>query len=63
MEKWYSVMIVNDDDCLVPIYFAKDKEVALSEFNFYSNKSCMEYKEHKQVIFSESTQVVTKVVD
>jgi hypothetical protein len=62
MEKWYSVMIVNDDDCLIPIYFAKDKEVALSEYNFYNTQSNMEHREHKKVIFSESTQIVTKVV-
>jgi hypothetical protein len=58
METWYSVMVVDNNDCLVPIYFAKDKQVALEEFGFYKTQSSMEHRGHKQVIFSESTQVV-----
>jgi hypothetical protein len=50
-------MVVDKYDCLVPIYFAKDKEIALEEYKFYSSQGSMEHRGHKKVIFSESTQV------
>jgi hypothetical protein len=57
METWYSVMAVNDDDCLVPIYFANDKETAEFEYKIYSSQSSMQHRGHKKVIFSVSTQM------
>jgi hypothetical protein len=51
-------MVVDNNDCLVPIYFAKDIEIASEEFKFYSSKDSMEHRGHKTVIFSESRRVV-----
>jgi hypothetical protein len=62
METWYSVMVVNCDDCLVPIYFAQDKELALQEFNLYSGHDFMQYRQYKKVIFLESTKIVNPFV-
>jgi hypothetical protein len=57
METWYSVMAVDNDDCLIPIYFAKIKETAEFEYKLYSSQGSMQHRGHKRVIFSTSTQI------